>query len=106
MTLEELLAKLPKEAQAVGLQYGPTVLKMSMDDLRAWLDHVFLGDYIAAYKLYLKAADTDLLAEWGKIEADWQAANEKNAAKLALSQEIAAAVAKALLALVLAAVGF
>ncbi len=105
MTLPELLAKLPKEAQAIGIQYGPDVLRMTIDDARAWLNYVFLGDYISAYKLYLKAAGTDLLAEWGKVEADWQAANEKNAAKLALSNEIAMAVAKGLLMLVLAMVG-
>jgi len=106
VTIDELLAKLPPELQAIGLQYGPTVLKMSMDDLRAWLDFVFIGDYISAYKLYLKAADTDLLAEWGKVEDEWQAANEKNAAKMELSREIAYTVAKGMLLIVTAALGF
>ena len=106
MTLDELLSKLPPEAQAIGQQYGPDVLKMTADDLKAWLNYALLGDYISAYKLYLKAADAGLLAEWGKVEGEWQAANEKNAAKMELSKEIAFAVAKGLVLIVTAALGF
>ena len=105
MTRDELIAKLPDEAKEIGILYGDQVIAMGVEDAKAWLNFVFLGKYIEAYKLFLKAADTDLLAEWGKVEADWQAANEKNAAKYALSLKIAEATAKALLSLVLAMVG-
>ena len=106
MTLDELMAKLPPEANDIAVRFGPTVLKMAADDLQAWLNYVFVGNYIEAYALYLKAAgDFALVADWDKALAVMDEANAKNADRMELSKQIAFSVCKAMLPLIIAAVG-
>ena len=113
MTLDELKANMVAtgnvaEAQAAVLaaQYGPTVLKMAKDDLSAWLNYVFVGQYSKAYALYLTTLNpTGILAEWDTEHAKWDADNVANAAKIALAQKIAQAFCAGMLPVLLAAVG-
>ena len=106
MTLPELLAKLPASMQTIGQTYGPGVLKMTADDLAKWLEYVFVGRYADAYAIYLKGvSDDSILDEWDAEHAKWVADNQANADKIALSNKIGLAVAKAMLDIVLAAVG-
>ena len=106
MTLNELLAKLPPELQAIGKQYGESVIAMGIADAQKWLEYVFVGRYTDAYALFLKTSSVDgLLNEWDKVNTEWQSANVENKAKIELSQEIALAICKAMVTLVLALVG-
>lgn len=106
MTLDDLMKAVPDALKPLVTQYGPGVLKMAQADLQQWLNYVFVGRYLDAYTLYLKAASADdILAEWDKEHATWVADNTANAAQMAMSKEIALAVCKVLLALVLAAAG-
>ena len=106
MTLDELKIRLGAEAAKAIALYGPTVLSMSEDTLRKWIDYVFVGRYIDAYALYLKALPaSDLLTEWDKEGAAWKADNKANAEKIAMSNQIALAVCKVMLAIVLVVVG-
>lgn len=105
MTLDELkIAVGEAGAKAVEL-YGADIIKMTVDDAKLWIQYVFVGDTIAAYKLFLKATNPDALTVLTGLEAKWAAANVKNADKVALQERIADAMAKTMLALVLAMVG-
>ncbi len=106
LTLDQLKAKLPAAMPTLADQYGPAILAMGQDKLNQWINFVFVGDTTAAYALYLASVgDADLLSQWQKANADWTAANEKNADQIAMSKAIATAVCKAMLAIVLAAAG-
>ena len=105
MTLDELKTAVGAAGAKAVAMYGADVLLMTIEDCKAWIQYVFAGDTIAAYRIYLKAANPDALAVLNGLEAKWQAANEKNADKVALQERIADAMAKAMLALVLAMVG-
>jgi len=105
MTLDELKTAVGTEGAKAAELYGADILKMTAEDARTWIQYVFVGDTIAAYKLFLKTAQPDALAELTGLEAKWAAANVKNADKVAMQEKIADAIAKAMLALVLAMVG-
>ncbi len=107
MTLDELKAKMGEQSAALAAQYGPTVLNMAKEDVQRWIDYVFVGRYIDAYTLCLKAASNDeLLAEWDLEGAKWKADNLKNAEKIEMSSKIAQAICNAMLTVVLAVAGF
>ena len=107
MTIEELKSALGEEAAKAITQFGPTILTMSEDTLRKWIDYVFVGRYIDAYALYLKALPTsDLLTEWEKEGAAWKADNKANAERIEMSGIIAQALCRAMLTIVLLAAGF
>ena len=106
MTYEELLAKATDATRPVFEQYGPTIIKMAVEDQQKWVQYVFVGQYEKAYVLYLKAAGADdILGEWDKEHSAWVADNAANADKIALSKEIGFAMSKAMLVVMLAAVG-
>lgn len=109
MDMDALKIELAKTAkdQAVVLaaEYGPTILKMTQDDLKAWLDLFFLGRYADAYAIYLRARATgDLLADWDKEIALWHADNAANAARLEIRNAIGQKFCDAMLCVILAAV--
>ena len=107
LTLEQLLAKLPDALKPLGQQYGPAILKMAQADIQAWLSYVFVGKYMEAYTLFLKASGADaLLTEWDTVHAEWEKANAANADRIAASKLIAEKICLALLTIVLAAAGF
>jgi len=107
MNLQELKDKLPAEAAGLVDLYGPTILLMTAEQLREWLNYVFVGRYTEAYALYLKAASADtLLAEWDTTHAEWKAANDVNADKIAMSQKIGQVFAQVMIGMILAVVGF
>lgn len=111
MTLEELTQQLTDALGAKGKElaakYGPTILAMTTNDLDAWLNYVFVGQYSEAYALYLKTKDpTGILAEWDKEHAAWVADNEANAEKIEMANKIGLEFAKAMLTVILAVVGF
>ncbi len=106
MTLKELQDKLGDAAAPIIAQYGPGVLAMTKADIDKWINYVFVGRYTDAYALYLKSAgNADLLTEWDNESAKWKADNQANAEKIAMSNQIALAVCKVMLAVVLAVVG-
>ena len=107
MTLDELKARLGAEGAALAAQYGPTVLAMAKDDIQKWIDYVFVGRYIDAYTIYLKASSNDeLLAEWDKEGAKWKADNVANAEQIEISNQIGRAICNAMLTVMLAVAGF
>jgi hypothetical protein len=105
MTLEELKTAVGPAALANAVIYGPAVLQMAEADARKWIQFVFVGDTIGAYKLFLKSTNPDGVGVLQSLDQKWTDAVNANAAKVALQEEIATAIAKAMLPLVLAMVG-
>jgi hypothetical protein len=106
MTMEELLAKVPEPIRPVAAQYGPALLKMSADELWAWIGLIVQGDTDEAYKAVVAKMDNaQLLAEWGKKLDAWKEANTENAVKMQLQRDAVLAVLKALLTVAMTAFG-
>ena len=106
ITLDELKARLPEEWQGYVAQYGPAFLAMSAAELQAWIEKIISGDVYTAYGDVLKKLpNADLLAEWGKINTEWQTANIANKAKNDLAKQAFMGLMKILLTIGLAAVG-
>jgi len=106
MTLEELQGKVPESFRPWVAAYGPAILAMTAEELKAWIDLLIQGDVFAAYeKLLTGMENAAVLADWATLKADWQAANITNADRLELQRSAVVAVLKIGLAVALAAVG-
>ncbi len=106
MTLDEIKAKLPAQWKPVVDQYGPAFVAMTAEEVWAWLILASKGDVYAAHSAVLqKLPNTELLGQWDQANADWQAANEKNAARIAWQRDALMAVLKVLVAIAAASVG-
>lgn len=106
MTLEELQSKLPKEWRPIVAQYGPAFVAMTTEQAWEWLQVAARGDIYAAHRAILaKLPNGDLLAEWDRQSAEWSAANERNAARMAWQRDAMGAVMRVLVASALAMVG-
>ena len=107
MNLEELKVELGAKATEYIAKYGPSIVNVAQATARQWVDYVFVGRYLDAYVLYLKAVSNDeILTEWSKEGANWKADNQRNAESLEMSNAIAKAVCNDLLILMLALAGF
>jgi len=106
MTLDELIQRVPEPWRPVVSRYGPALLKMSADELWAWIDLLAGGRDDAAWRAVLARMDADeLLAEWDRLAEKWQSANEANARRRDTQAAAAAAVLHVLLTAALAMVG-
>ena len=106
MTTDELKAKVPEKLRPWVDSYGPALLAMSGEELKAWLDRLVRGDLEAAYTSILaRMENSELMDEWTGLESQWKSANETNAQKLDLQRSALAALMKVLLAIALAGVG-
>ena len=106
ITLDGLLARTPDRLKPVVAKYGPGLVAMTAQEFCDWLEMMINGDERAAWEALLaKMPNTALLDAWKKKADEWQAANEKNVARVALQKEAMLAVLKVLLAGVLAMVG-
>jgi len=106
MTLEELKAQIPSEFVPWAETYGPAFLAMTAEEVKAWIELLAMGDVMKAYKEVLeKLPNAELLSAWTTINAEWQSANEKNAARIELQKEAAIKILGILLTIAAAAVG-
>lgn len=106
MNLEELATKVPEKFRPIVQEYGPAFIAMGEEDIVAWINLLAKGRIDEAYRALLeKLPNQDLLAEWTKLNAEWQAANVEEARRRTVVQEATAAILKVLLAIALAAVG-
>ncbi len=106
MTLDELVQKVPERFRPVAARYGPALLKMSADELWAWIDLLIRGDATAAYRSVLSRMEgADLLAEWDRVGQQWAEANAENAARLEMQRAAVLATMRVLLTVALASVG-
>jgi hypothetical protein len=79
---------------------------MTAQEFCDWLDLMLSGDTGAAWAALLKKMpNAALLEAWNTKAAEWDAANERNAARVALQKEATLAVLKVLLGAALAMVG-
>ena len=105
-TLDKLLAKTPDLLKPVVQKYGPGLVAMTAQEFCHWLDMMLSGDIDAAWATLLKKMPSAALLEaWNTKAAEWDSANEKNAARVALQKEATLAVLKVLLAGALTWVG-
>ena len=105
-TLDKLLAKTPDLLKPVVQKYGPGLVAMTAQEFCAWLEMMINGDVEAAWAALLATMPNQALLEaWKTKAAEWDAANAKNAARVAIQKEAMVAVLKALLAGSLAWVG-
>ena len=106
ITLDGLLAKTPDLLKPVVEKYGPGLVAMTAQEFCDWLDLMLNGDTSAAWAALLKKMpNAALLEAWTTKAAEWDAANERNAARVSLQKEATLAVLKVLLAGALAWVG-
>lgn len=106
ITLEGLLEKTPMMLRPVVARYGPALVEMTIEEFSAWLDLIITGKDLAAWRAILaKLPGEGLLDAWAEIDADWNAANERNARRVALQREAVLAVLKVLLVASLSWVG-
>jgi len=106
ITLDGLLAKTPEMFKPLVLQYGPALAAMTAQEFCDWLMMLIKGDEGAAWRALLaKMPNAVLLDAWTTKAAEWDAANERNAARVALQKEATLAVLKVLLGAALAMVG-
>ena len=106
ITLAELLEKIPEPWRPVAEKYAPSLLRMGVNELWAWIDQVARGDAEGAYKALLAGLESPaLLDEWTRLTADWQSANKENAARVSLQREAMIAVLRVSLGAALALVG-
>lgn len=106
MTLEELLAKVPPKFQGIAKEYGPALIKMTLDELNAWIILIARGDVAEAYNKVLdQTTAEDLLISWGNIDAEWAAANVESVKRIALQKSAAISILKVLLSIAITLVG-
>jgi len=106
MDLKELIEKLPAGLKPIAVQYGPALIKMTAEEVWAWVELLISGKTAEAYKAVIdNLPPSEKLALMAKDIAKWDELNTKNAAKVGLQREAAIAVLKALLTIALAMVG-
>jgi len=107
LTLDGLLAKTPDLLKPVVAKYGPGLVAMTAQEFCDWLDMMLNGDTSAAWAALLKKMpNAALLDAWTTKAAEWDAANERNAARVALQKEATLFTLKLLLGAALAGLGF
>ena len=107
LTLDGLLAKTPDLLKPIVVKYGPGLVAMTAQEFCDWLELMLGGDNAAAWEALLKKMPNAALLDAWKTKADeWQAANERNAARLALQREAMLFTLKLLLGVALAGLGF
>lgn len=105
ITLEGLLAKTPALLRPVVTKYGPALVAMTAGEFSEWLDLIICGDDLAAWRaIVAKAPGPGLLEMWDELDDDWNTANKRNAARVALQRKAVLAVLKVLLVAVLSSV--
>jgi hypothetical protein len=106
LTLDGLLAKTPDLLKPIVTKYGPALAAMTALEFCDWLDLMLAGDVDAAWRRLLASMPNgDLLQAWKDKNAEWDAANERNAQRVALQKEAVLAVLKVLLVASLSWVG-
>ncbi len=106
MTIDELKSKLPAELQPWADEYGPALITMGAEGVKAFIDRLIKGDIEGAYKAILEKMDNaSLLDEWTTLNAAWQSENVRNAARLEVQRNALAVLLRILLAIALAGVG-
>jgi hypothetical protein len=105
ITLDGLLAKTPDLLKPIVVKYGPGLVAMTAQEFCDWLDLMLGGDDSAAWAALLKKMPNAALLDAWKAKADeWDLANERNAARVALQKDAVIAVLKVLLAAVMSTV--
>ena len=103
LTLEELIAALPEELQEVAEIWGPVLFEMGVNEIKAWVNLMLLGDYATAYATLLqRKSNSELISLWAGLNAKWKAANMDNAAQIEAQRGFIMAVLKACLTIGLA----
>lgn len=106
MNVEELLEKVPENLRPVVAKYGPVLVKMTADELWAWIELIINGKTQEAIDRVMGAADNEELLDVGAdLSNRWAAADKANASKLALQKQAALAILQVLLGVALAMVG-
>jgi hypothetical protein len=104
--MDELKSQVPAEWQPIVEQFGPAFLKMTAQELWAWILLAAKGDGEAAYRAVLeKLPNADLVAQWGDVSDAWHTANVANAERIQWQKDAAQAILKVLVGIALAAVG-
>jgi hypothetical protein len=107
LTLDGLLAKTPDILKPIVVKYGPALVEMTAQEFCDWLQMMLYDDDELAWGLLLtKMRNPALLDAWNTKAAEWDAANEKNAARVALQKEATLFTLKLLLGVALAGLGF
>ena len=92
---------------ALARQYGPAFLKMGQDQVLAWVELLRGARWMKRTpRCWPNLEGQDLLAEWTALNAQWQAANQRQADRIDLVKRAQAALLSVLLSVALTMVGF
>ena len=106
MNLDELRDQMKEEFKPWVDEFGPALLKMTADEIKAFILLAFKGDVGGAFAIVLSRMDNaELLAAGQSLHVEWQAANVANKQKLELQRKAGEVAVTILLTILLAAVG-
>lgn len=106
INLEEAKSRVPEEWHPIIDEYAPALIAMTTAEFWAWVKLLLAGDTQMAFRAVVERLDdAAFLSEWDKLNADFAAANERNAAKIALQRRVLEAILQVLLGIALAGVG-
>ena len=105
--LETIKGRLPEELWPWADEYGPSLLAMGAEGIKAWIEKLLRGDVYGAYADVLANMEGpgERLSEWRSLEGQWGEAVKKNAERIALQKAAATGLLRILLAIALAMVG-
>ena len=106
MNIEELIAKLPAEFRPWVAEYGPTILKWTVEDVYSWINLAIAGNIREAYRrIIVEVSNDDIFDEWQKLSGAWDEANVTNAARIETQKAGATAVVGIVMRILLASLG-
>jgi len=106
MNLEELRDQVEEQFKPWVDEFGPALLKLTADEIKAFILLAFKGDVTGAFAVVLSRMDNaELLAAGESLHIDWQVANAANKRKLELQRKAGEVAVTILLSILLAAVG-
>jgi hypothetical protein len=87
-------------------EFGPALLKMTADEIKAFVLLAFKGDVMGAFSVVLSKMDNpELIAAGEALHVDWQTGNIENKRWLELQRKAGEVAVTILLSIRLAAVG-
>ena len=106
LSLEDLKLQIPESLKPWAEEYGPALLKMGAEGVKAFIEKLLAGDVDGAYQDVLNNMENnELLDKMLKIRSNWTSLKNKNADDITVQKAAGAALAMILLTIAIATVG-
>jgi len=88
--VDELLEHIPDELKPIAIKYIPILIKLTIHEIRAWVELLIKGDWQTAYAFVVSRMTTeDLLSEQKRINREFAELNDRNAEFIDIQKAIA-----------------